>query len=196
MNATEITLKTDIQDLQPLFRPKAIGTRIVHALHGHSFGYCTVADLVASSRSEIAQCNSLGPKCLDEIERVLRENGFALETDVNDKEWAFVKKFAAGLVGKCIRHKWCCGYNFMRVRDVKYSLAKKRLVLYGEGFKMQITSDGYLYSVSDLWGSLYTYYKKVKDIPRRFREIPEAEFIAKHIVWKRMVEIANQELKK
>ena len=68
MNATEITLKTDIQDMQPLFRPKAIGTRIVHALHGHSFGYCTVADLVASSRSEIAQCNSLGTKCLDRSE--------------------------------------------------------------------------------------------------------------------------------
>lgn len=192
----EITVRSSVSNFYPLCRTKAMGTRIVNALEDSC--YWSVADLVSSSRDEIIRhCRGIGQSCLDEIERVLGENGLSLDTEVKDKEWAFVKQFTTSLVGKCVRHNFeGIRYGYMRVRKTGYVLDEKEIWLWGEGFSMEVNYKGDLLTVEDLYGEAYDWYKKPKDLPRMFKVIPEAEFIAKHIVWKRMVEIAKQELKK
>ncbi len=193
MTDLKITLKSDIEDLQPLFRSKKIGTRIIHSLQSCSC-YCTVADLVSCSRDEIVwKCDGIGQSCLEEIERVLGENGLSLDTEVKDKEWAFVRNFAANLVGKCIRSVIGEFVEYMRVESARYSLARKCVTLSGRGLRMEFSHKGRLKCVYVMDEADYYYDRRPKELVRFVKVTDDSQFVRGYSDWKGVMDFAGKE---
>lgn len=187
----EITVRSEIEKLQPLFYSKKAGTQIVNFLYDH--GFYTVADLISSSRDDIVRYKGIGPKYFDEIERVLGENGLSLDTEVKDKEWAFVRNFAANLVGKCIRSVVGEFVEYMRVESARYSLARKCVTLSGRGLRMEFIRKGRLKCVYVMDEADYYYDRRPKELVQFVKVTDDSQFVRGYSEWKGVIDFAGKE---